>query len=120
MRWLITASTRTGSPCQDPLPLLILHTDAARKDSSDKVVHIIAATSPDPVAMPAGITWTRDYWQALHPHSAGGAYVNFLMDEGQDPVRATYGANMDRLVELKSKYDPTNLFWLNQNTKPTV
>ncbi|MCB0239957.1 MAG: BBE domain-containing protein, partial [Anaerolineae bacterium] len=46
--------------------------------------------------------------------------VNFLMDEGEDPVRATYGENYARLVTLKNKYDPTNLFRLNQNIKPTV
>ncbi|MEZ4555685.1 MAG: BBE domain-containing protein [Caldilineaceae bacterium] len=62
---------------------------------------------------------TRD-WQALHPHSSGGAYVNFLMDEGEDPVRAAYGQNFDRLVELKNKYDPTNLFRRNQNIPPTA
>ncbi len=70
--------------------------------------------------MPDGIEWARDYWQALHPHSAGGSYVNFLMDEGQDHVRATYRENFERLVALKNKYDPTNLFRINQNIKPTV
>lgn len=85
-----------------------------------KFVHIIAATTSDPEAMPDGIAWARDYWHALHPHSAGGSYVNFLMDEGQDRVRATYGENLARLVTLKNKYDPTNLFRLNQNIKPTL
>ena len=85
-----------------------------------KFVHIIAATSPDPADMPGGKAWTRAYWQALHPHSSGGAYVNFLMDEGDDPVRAAYGENYARLVELKNKYDPTNLFRRNQNIPPTV
>ncbi len=85
-----------------------------------RFAHIIAATSPDPADMPAGIEWTRAYWRALHPHSAGGSYVNFLMDEGEDPVQATYGENYPRLVALKNKYDPTNLFRLNQNIKPTV
>jgi FAD/FMN-containing dehydrogenase len=62
--------------------------------------------------------WTVDYYDALHPYSAGGAYVNFLMDEGQDRVRATYGANYDRLREVKREYDPDNLFRVNQNIAP--
>ena len=85
-----------------------------------RFVHIISAASPDPAQLPAGIEWTRAYWNALHPHSVGSSYVNFLMDEGEDPVRATYGENYARLVTLKNKYDPTNLFRLNQNIKPTV
>ena len=83
-----------------------------------RFVHIIAATSPNPADMPAGIDWARAYWNALHPYSAGGSYVNFLMDEGEDRVQATYGENFERLVRLKNKYDPTNLFRLNQNIKP--
>ena len=54
--------------------------------------------------------WARDYWDALHPYSAGGAYVNFMMDEGEDRVRATYGKNYDRLAKIKKRYDPTSLF----------
>jgi FAD/FMN-containing dehydrogenase len=68
------------------------------------------------------IAWTRDYWSALHPHSAGGAYVNMMMDaedEGRDRVRASYGSNYDRLAKIKAKYDPDNLFRVNQNIKPT-
>ncbi len=52
-----------------------------------KFVHIIAATSSDPADMPDGMDWTRRYWHALHPYAAGGSYVNFLMDEGEDSVR---------------------------------
>ncbi len=85
-----------------------------------KFVHIIAATSPDPAVMVNGTQWARDYWDALHPYSAGGSYVNFLMDEGQDQLEATYQGNYKRLVELKNKYDPTNLFRINQNIRPTV
>lgn len=94
--------------------------DTAYSHRDAKFVHIIAATSPDPADMPQGMEWARRYWQALHPHSTGGAYVNFLMDEGPDPVRLSYGQNFARLVALKNKYDPTNLFRLNQNIKPTV
>ena len=62
--------------------------------------------------------WTVDYWEAAHPHSAGGAYVNFMMDEGQERVQATYGDNYARLTQVKAAYDPTNLFRVNQNIKP--
>jgi len=57
---------------------------------------------------------------ALHPYSAGGAYLNFIMDEGEDRIRASYRENYDRLVSIKSKYDPTSLFRVNQKIKPTV
>jgi FAD/FMN-containing dehydrogenase len=72
----------------------------------------------DAAAMPGHIAWVRDYWAALHPHSAGGAYVNFLMDEGDDRIRATYRDNYPRLAAVKRAYDPDNLFRLNQNIKP--
>ena len=67
------------------------------------------------------IAWTRAYWEALHPYSAGGAYVNMMMDaddEGQDRVRAAYGDHYDRLARIKGKYDPDNLFRVNQNITP--
>jgi FAD/FMN-containing dehydrogenase len=64
------------------------------------------------------IDWAREYWTALHPYSAGGAYVNFMMDEGLDRVRSTYRDNYPRLAALKAKYDPQNLFRVNQNIRP--
>ena len=55
----------------------------------------------------------------MRPHATGGVYVNFLsQDEGEERVRAAYGANYPRLVALKNRYDPANLFRLNQNIKP--
>jgi FAD/FMN-containing dehydrogenase len=67
------------------------------------------------------IAWVRGYWDALHPYSTGGAYVNFMMDdEGQERVKATYRENYEHLVAVKNKYDPTNLFRINQNIKPTT
>ena len=65
-------------------------------------------------------SWTKNYWAALHPHSMGGAYVNFMMDEGQERVQATYRDNYQRLAAAKSHYDPTNLFRVNQNIKPAA
>ncbi len=81
---------------------------------------VIVGVDPDPANNDRIIPWTKDYWEALHPHSAGGAYVNFMMDEGQERVQATYGDNYDRLVAIKNKYDPANLFRVNQNIKPTA
>jgi FAD/FMN-containing dehydrogenase len=64
------------------------------------------------------ISWTKEYWEAVHPYSAGGAYVNFMMDEGEERVKATYGDNYARLLTIKNKFDPNNLFRVNQNIKP--
>ena len=73
---------------------------------------------PDP-ANAAGITkWCKDYFDALHPYSAGGAYINFMMEEGQERVQASFRENYDRLAAIKLKYDPANLFRVNQNIRP--
>jgi FAD/FMN-containing dehydrogenase len=81
---------------------------------------VIVGVDPDPANAEAISTWARDYWTDLHPHSAGGAYVNFLMDEGQDRVRAAYRDNYDRLAEVKRRYDPDNTFHINQNIRPAA
>lgn len=75
---------------------------------------------PDPANADIITEWTKEYWTALHPYSAGGAYVNFMMDEGQERIGATYRDNFERLVDIKNKYDPTNLFHANQNIRPTT
>lgn len=64
------------------------------------------------------IKWARDYWDDHHTYSAGGAYINFMMDEGEDRIKATYGDNYEKLTAIKAKYDPNNLFRVNQNIKP--
>jgi len=79
---------------------------------------IIVGVDPDPANAGLITKWTRDYWRELHPTSAGGAYVNFLMDEGQDRVKAAYRGNYDRLAQIKGRYDPGNVFHLNQNIRP--
>jgi FAD/FMN-containing dehydrogenase len=82
---------------------------------------VIAGIDTDPANAERITAWAKDYWGALHPYSAGGAYSNFMMaegEEGQDRVRATYGDNYARLVEVKTKYDPENFFRLNQNIRP--
>ncbi len=73
---------------------------------------------PDPTSYERMRQWVRDYWLALHPHSAGGAYVNFMMEDAQDRVQAAYRDNYARLAQVKAKYDPMNLFHVNWNIKP--
>lgn len=80
---------------------------------------VIAAIDPDPTTAPALSEWAKAYWEAIHPHNLGGAYVNFLMEEGEERVRLSYGENYDRLVAIKRKYDPENFFRVNQNIRPT-
>jgi FAD/FMN-containing dehydrogenase len=79
---------------------------------------VIVGVDPDPAEAERISQWTRDYWDHLHPHSAGGAYVNFMMDEGADRVRASYRGNYDRLAAVKATYDPDNVFHVNQNIAP--
>jgi len=80
---------------------------------------VIVGVDPDSSNNERMIAWAKDYWLALHPYSAGGAYINMIMDEGEDRVKASYGANYERLAETKAKYDPQNFFHVNQNIKPS-
>jgi FAD/FMN-containing dehydrogenase len=79
---------------------------------------VIAGIDPDSANAEKITTWAREYWRSLHQYSCGGAYVNFMMEEGQERIRATYRDNYDRLVAIKTEYDPTNLFRVNQNIRP--
>ena len=79
---------------------------------------VFAGVDPDPANREAIRRWSVDYQEALHPYSAGGAYVNMMMDEGQERVRASYRDNYDRLAQIKRSYDPENLFRINQNIQP--
>jgi FAD/FMN-containing dehydrogenase len=79
---------------------------------------VIVGVDPDPANADRISQWAKDYWQELHPTSAGGAYVNFLMDEGQDRVQAAYRGNYRRLTQVKHRYDPDNIFHINQNIQP--
>lgn len=79
---------------------------------------VIVGVDPEPKNATLITNWCKDYWEALHPYSSGGAYSNFLMDEGQERVKASYKHNYDRLVSIKKTYDPNNLFRVNQNIKP--
>ena len=114
-----------------PTPLSLMHmypvdglaqrvdSDATAWNHRDAVWSmVIAGVTNDPAQDDEVSTWARDYWQAVHPHSVGASYVNFMMDEGEDRIRATYGDNYDRLRKAKAKYDPDNVFHVNQNIEP--
>ena len=96
----------------------VASTDTAFSYRDVAFAEVIVGVDPDPANAEAITRWTVEYWEATHPYSAGGAYVNFMMDEGQERVKATYGANYDRLTRVKAKYDPKNLFRVNQNIQP--
>ena len=82
---------------------------------------VIAAIDPDPAKAPALRNWAKSYWESVHPHNLAGGYVNFMSDdEGESRVKASYGANFDRLVAVKRTYDPENLFRVNQNIRPST
>jgi FAD/FMN-containing dehydrogenase len=83
-----------------------------------KWAQVIVGVDPDPANASAIRQWCVDYWEATHPYSMGGAYVNFMMDEGQERVEATYRDNYPRLAQIKSTYDPDNFFQINQNIQP--
>ena len=79
---------------------------------------VYAGVDPDPANAGAIRDWAVGYFQALHPYSAGGAYLNMVMDEGADRVRASYRDNYRRLARVKAAYDPDNRFRVNQNIEP--
>lgn len=83
-----------------------------------KYAGVIVGVSPESKDAEKITKWCKSYWEALHPYSSGGAYSNFMMDEGEDRVKASYKHNYTRLVKIKKQYDPTNLFRVNQNIKP--
>lgn len=116
-----------------PTPLSQMHlypVDGAasrkRKDETPwayrdaKWTEVILGVDPDPKNAKLIKEWSIAYWNDLHPYSMGGAYVNFMMeDEGQERVKSTYRGNYARLATVKQKYDPSNLFHVNQNIKPS-
>jgi FAD/FMN-containing dehydrogenase len=79
---------------------------------------VICGIDPHPAAAPALKAWAKGYWEALHPYNLQGAYLNFMMEEGDERIRATYGDNYARLAAVKKQYDPTNFFRVNQNIRP--
>ncbi|MGQ8335456.1 FAD-binding oxidoreductase [Sunxiuqinia sp. A32] len=80
---------------------------------------VIVGIDPDPANAEVITKWSKDYFDALHPYSLGGAYSNFMMDEGQERVKASYRYNYEKLAKIKKKYDPNNFFRVNQNIVPS-
>jgi FAD/FMN-containing dehydrogenase len=79
---------------------------------------VIGGIDPNPANLAKVTEWARAYWDELHPFAAGGGYVNMMMDERPARVRAAYQGNYERLVQIKRRYDPHNLFRVNQNIAP--
>jgi hypothetical protein len=93
-------------------------TDTAFSYRRTKFAEVIVGVDPDPANKDKLVEWARNYWEAVHPYAESGAYVNFMMEEGAARVEATYGPNYARLRRIKAKYDPANLFRVNQNITP--
>lgn len=79
---------------------------------------VIVGVDPDPVNADKVTRWCRNYYEGMKPYASGGAYVNFMMEEGQDRIKASYGPNYERLTRIKKEYDPDNFFHVNQNIEP--
>jgi FAD binding domain/Berberine and berberine like len=118
-----------GSKIPTPLSQMHLYplSGAAARVSKDKTAWayrdakyagVIVGVDPDPANAGKITDWCKEYWEALHPYSAGGAYLNFIMNEGQERVKASYKGNYDRLTKIKGMYDPENFFRINQNILP--
>ncbi len=114
----IVESTRCMT---SPLSLLALYQLGGAASLGDAAFCLnIAATWTDPAESDQHISWARESWTAIEPHSSAGAYVNFLGEESEERARSAYRESYERLVALKNTYDPGNFFRLNQNIKPTV
>jgi FAD/FMN-containing dehydrogenase len=125
---IIARSTKFLSPMSNVL-FFHLHGAAARVDRNATAFGMrdgqwdydVISQWTDPAEAPGHIQWTREFWTAVEPFASGGVYVNHLdAEEGTTRIRAAYGQGYEQLVALKNKYDPTNLFRMNQNIRPTV
>ncbi len=92
--------------------------DTAWAHREANFAQVMVGVDPDPMNNDRMIHWAKNYWQDLHPYSIGSGYVNMIMDEGQEGVKTVYGENYTRLAQIKAKYDPNNLFHVNQNILP--
>ena len=127
----IDAIVRDYASCPSPMTKIVIehfHGAVARVEvEATAVPHredgydfLITSVWTDPASTDENIAWTRAAFDSVQPHASARRYVNYLAadDTGTDPVRAAYGANYERLVALKTKYDPDNLFHLNFNISP--
>ncbi|SDB58068.1 Berberine and berberine like [Flavobacteriaceae bacterium MAR_2010_188] len=94
--------------------------DTAWSNREARWSQAIVGVDPDPNNADKVTNWCKNYFDALKPYAMGGAYVNFMMDEGQERIKASYKGNYDRLVDVKTKYDPSNFFHVNQNIEPNT
>ena len=94
--------------------------DTAFSYRTSKFAEVIVGVDPDPANRDKIVDWAREYWNAVHPHCAPGGYTNFMMEEGEARIAAAYGENYARLRRLKARYDPGNLFRVNQNIEPAA
>ena len=93
--------------------------DTAWPNREARWTQVMVGVDPDPAKKDELREWTVAYWDALHPYAAGGSYVNMMMEEGgEDRIRDAYGANYERLAQIKAKYDPDNFLHVNQNIRP--
>ena len=97
----------------------VAQTDSAFAYRTAGWAAVIVGVDPDPAMASKLREWAVAYQEALHPTALDGAYINFMMDEGHDRVRASYGPNYDRLATVKAVYDPDNFFHVNQNIAPS-
>jgi FAD/FMN-containing dehydrogenase len=129
----IDAIVRDYASCPSPMTKIVIehfHGAVARVEvDATAVPHredgydfLITSVWTDPTSTDENVAWTRAVFDSVQPYAAARRYVNYLAadDTGKDPVRAAYGANYERLVALKTKYDPDNLFHLNFNIAPRV
>jgi FAD/FMN-containing dehydrogenase len=124
---MITRSAKFLSPMSNVL-FFHLHGAATRVDRDSTAFGLrdeqwdydVISQWTDPAEAAGHIQWTREFWTAVEPFASGDVYVNHLDAEEATRIRAAYGHGYDRLVALKNKYDPTNLFRMNQNIRPTV
>lgn len=94
-------------------------TDTAFSHRSATFSLLLLGGWDDPAATASNVAWVRELWERTLPLSSAGVYVNYLGNEGDERVRDAFGVNYPRLVELKRKYDPQNVFRLNQNIRPS-
>ena len=81
-------------------------------------IQLIVGIDPDPANKERITHWSRQYYDAMAPFARHGAYINFMMKEADENVKAAFGNNYQRLVKVKKKYDPENFFHVNQNIRP--
>lgn len=93
--------------------------DTAWAKRSSRWSQVIVGVDPDPENTDKITKWCKNYYDGLIPHAGEGAYVNFMMEEGETRIKDSYGSNYKRLTEIKAKYDPDNFFHVNQNIKPS-